>query len=96
MYPGTIFRWHDQSEIVTSTPVDSVDNSPLFLQVFSSDKGTEDLSAYTVRITTEAVFSVEILKSRLSCLIIEYLRAEYKELIGIVLFIAVLEAFLRR
>ena len=47
MYPGTIFRWHDQSEIVANTPVDSVDNSPLFLQVFSSDKGTEDLIEIT-------------------------------------------------
>ena len=43
MYPGTIFNWHDQSEIKTVTNVTNVDDSPLLLQVFSSDKGTEDM-----------------------------------------------------
>ena len=44
MYPATIFNWHDQSEIPTSaTQSGAIDDAPLFMQVFSSDKGTEDL-----------------------------------------------------
>ena len=41
MYPATIFNWHDLSEIAVDTPV-VIDDSPLFMQVFSSDEGTED------------------------------------------------------
>ena len=44
MYPGTIMNWHDQSEIdVQSSTNVIINNAPLFLQVFSSDKGPEDL-----------------------------------------------------
>ena len=43
MYPATIFRWHDLSQINTNTTPDTIDNSPLFMQVFASDKGTEEL-----------------------------------------------------
>lgn len=45
MYPGTIVNWHDQSEIESSASTGNViiNNAPLFLQVFSSDKGPEDL-----------------------------------------------------
>lgn len=43
MYPATIFNWHDLSEINVGSNPDSIDDSPLFFQVFSSDKGTEDL-----------------------------------------------------
>lgn len=43
MYPGTIFNWHDMSEIATTTDTSTVYNAPLFMQVFSSDKGTEEL-----------------------------------------------------
>lgn len=41
MYPATIFNWHDLSEIAVDTPV-QIDDSPLFMQVFSCDKGTEE------------------------------------------------------
>ena len=60
-----------------------------------SNEGTEYLSAYAVRITAKAVLSIEILECRLSGLIVEYLRTEYEQLIGIVLLVAVLQAFLR-
>ena len=43
MYPATIFNWHDQSQISTETTSAEIDDSPLLMQVFSSDKGTEDL-----------------------------------------------------
>nr|DAY68572.1 MAG TPA: tail sheath protein [Caudoviricetes sp.] len=43
MYPGTIFNWHDQSEINSSAEVASVDNKPLFMVVSSFDKGPEEL-----------------------------------------------------
>ena len=43
MYPGTIFNWYDQSEITAPVTPTTVDDAPLFFQVFSSDKGTEDL-----------------------------------------------------
>ena len=59
------------------------------------NEGSEYLSADTVGITAKAVFCVKILKSRLSGLVIEYLRTEYKQLIGIVLLVAILHAFLR-
>lgn len=42
MYPDTIFNWHDQSEIFKSEQTTVIDDSPLFMQVFSADKGTED------------------------------------------------------
>lgn len=41
MYPGTIFEFDDQSEIV-QLPIEEVRNMPLFGAVFTSDKGTED------------------------------------------------------
>ena len=43
MYPDTIFNWHDLSEIGTQEQAVVVDDAPLFMQVFSADKGTEDL-----------------------------------------------------
>lgn len=44
MYPGTLFKWHDLSAIPTTTSNTSViDDAPLLFQVFSADKGTEDL-----------------------------------------------------
>ena len=46
MYPGTIFNWHDLSEIRIGNN-GTIDNAPLFLQVFSSDKGTEDFIEIT-------------------------------------------------
>ena len=61
-----------------------------------SNEGTEYLSADTVGITAEAVLSIEILECRLSGLIIEYLRSKDKQFICVILFVAVLEAFLRR
>lgn len=42
MYPATIFNWHDLSEIGQEAP-SQIDDAPLFMQVFSSDKGTESL-----------------------------------------------------
>lgn len=42
MYPATIFNWHDLSEIAVDNPT-QIDDSPLFMQVFSADKGTEEL-----------------------------------------------------
>lgn len=43
MYPGTIFNWHDESEITTSSEITSVDNQSLFMAVSSFDKGPEEL-----------------------------------------------------
>ena len=44
MYPGTIFKWHDLSATAqTSLASPVIDDAPLFMQVFSADKGTEDL-----------------------------------------------------
>ena len=42
MYPGTIFNWHDNSAIEIPTTSNVEDGTPLFMQVFSCDKGTED------------------------------------------------------
>ena len=42
MYPATIFNWHDNSGIETATSLQN-STAPLFMQVFSADKGTEDL-----------------------------------------------------
>ncbi len=41
MYPATIFNWHDNSGIQTTTSPQNT-TAPLFMQVFSADKGTED------------------------------------------------------
>ena len=46
MYPGTIFKWHDNS-VVQPTVVETVDNSPLFLVVSSFDRGPEKLTEVT-------------------------------------------------
>lgn len=46
MYPATIFNWHDLSEIAVDNPT-QIDDSPLFMQVFSADKGTEELIEIT-------------------------------------------------
>ena len=43
MYPGTIFNWHDNSAIDNTSTSVSNDSAPLLMQVFSADKGTEDL-----------------------------------------------------
>ena len=43
MYPATLFRVHDNSAIANTVAPNVIDDSPLFLQVFSCDKGTEDL-----------------------------------------------------
>ena len=43
MYPGTIFNWHDNSVIDTATTSAPSESAPLLMQVFSADKGTEDL-----------------------------------------------------
>ena len=43
MYPATIFNWHDNSAITEENQTVVIDDSPLFMQVFSADKGTEDL-----------------------------------------------------
>lgn len=40
MYPGVIIEYNDQSNI-TSLPVTEVRNRPLFMALFTSDKGTE-------------------------------------------------------
>lgn len=41
MYPATIYHWHDNSGIeITTSPQNST--APLFMQVFSSDKGPEN------------------------------------------------------
>ena len=42
MYPGTIFNWYDQSQIVVPA-VATAENSPLFLTASSFDKGPEDM-----------------------------------------------------
>ncbi len=43
MYPTTIFNLHDNSVISTDTTIEVANDAPLFLQVFSADKGTEEL-----------------------------------------------------
>ena len=43
MYPATIFNWHDNSQIGTNLTNSTIDDAPLLMQVFSADKGTEDL-----------------------------------------------------
>lgn len=43
MYPDTIFNWHDNSAITVPETNAEIDDAPLFLQVFSADKGPEDL-----------------------------------------------------
>lgn len=43
MYPATIFKWHDLSEIKVDTAATEIDDAPLFMTAFSSDKGTEEL-----------------------------------------------------
>lgn len=40
MYPGVIVEYNDQSD-VSQLPISEVRNKPLFLAVFTSDKGTE-------------------------------------------------------
>ena len=42
MYPGTIINWHDQS-VQQEAVVENIDNSQLFFQVASFDRGPEDL-----------------------------------------------------
>lgn len=42
MYPGTIFNWYDQSEVLQESQVTEIDDSPLFMVVGSFDKGPED------------------------------------------------------
>lgn len=41
MYPGTIVEYEDRSDIVTRPEMTEVENKPLFLALFTSDKGTE-------------------------------------------------------
>lgn len=41
MYVGTIVEWEDQSQI-TSLPINDVRTQPLYLSLFTSDKGPED------------------------------------------------------
>lgn len=43
MYPGTTFKWYDNSDIYQEQTPAVVDNSPLFMYVGSFDKGPEDL-----------------------------------------------------
>lgn len=43
MYPGTKFNWYDASQFATTTNATALDNAPLFLTAFSSDKGSEDM-----------------------------------------------------
>lgn len=43
MYPATLFNWIDNSAIIVPEVSAEIDDSPLFMQVFSADKGTEDL-----------------------------------------------------
>ena len=43
MYPGTIYKWHDQSAI-RSQVIAEVDNSPLYLCVSSFNRGPEELT----------------------------------------------------
>lgn len=45
MYPGLVFNIDDQSNI-TQFPTEQKPTAPLFMQVFTSDKGTEDLRVY--------------------------------------------------
>jgi len=48
MYPGTIVNWHDQS-VTTETVAENIDNSQLFFQVSSFDRGPEDLRVVSGR-----------------------------------------------
>lgn len=43
MYPGTQINWHDNSVIDTNNTIEVANDAPLFMQVFSADKGTEDI-----------------------------------------------------
>lgn len=43
MFPGTIVRWFDQSAINAPEVPEAVDDTPIFLQVSSFDKGPEDI-----------------------------------------------------
>ena len=43
MYPGTIFKWHDQSAIASTEPAVVVENRPLFLAASSFDRGPEEM-----------------------------------------------------
>ena len=43
MYPGTIFKWHDQSAIASVQPAVVVENRPLFLAAGSFDRGPEEM-----------------------------------------------------
>ena len=43
MYPGSIFNWNDASAI-TTTEIETVDNSPLYLVVSSFNRGPEKLT----------------------------------------------------
>jgi hypothetical protein len=43
MYPTTQFNIIDNSQIFQNTENNTIDDAPLFMQVFSADKGTEDL-----------------------------------------------------
>lgn len=47
MYPSTIFNWHDNSGFDTTATSANNDSAPLLMQVFSADKGTEDLIEIT-------------------------------------------------
>lgn len=41
-YPGSFFKWQDNSAIPSALPITEIDNSPLFAAVFTSDMGPED------------------------------------------------------
>ena len=41
MYPGSIFELIDQSQIATIPESTTVNNAPVFMQAFGSDKGPE-------------------------------------------------------
>ena len=56
MYPGTIFKWHDHSGIQTTTTSVADSTAPLFFQVFSSDKGTEELTEYSSSSAFDAMY----------------------------------------
>lgn len=43
MYPATLFNIIDNSQVQVADNNDVIDDAPLFMQVFSADKGTEDL-----------------------------------------------------
>lgn len=56
MYPGTIFNWHDNSGFQTTTTSVADSTAPLFFQVFSSDKGTEELTEYSSSSAFDAMY----------------------------------------